>query len=393
MVHQVDVRPLDGEVVEALGEHVVDQIGDCTGDLDAGRAAADDDDVERTLVDAGRIGVRILEHLEDPRTESAGVDDGVERERVLLGSGCVEEVRAGAGRQHQVVARPTGAGRAGRSARLDIDRGDLGFLHRDVLVTAEDATKRTGHVVVGQLGGRDLVEQRLELVVVVPVEECHLDVVVGQSQRAADAGEASSDDHDVRPVGGVVAHPALLIQRQRSCHHPQRARSQAVRSVTELQHRPRFGFRAPWRTGAVRGRAENPRADRRFGFSGTMAYPGGTWACRESRAERGSGSGTGVPGWIVGCRGSRVDAAGSYSPLVSAMRWSTPGGEWVRAQRPTAIQKRLRGGCMSDQRDDRAGGERSDRGGVARGRREICARASIDVTSRCSSGRSIRTPR
>ena len=52
VVDEVDAGALDVEVVEALGHHLVDEVGDGAGRLDAGRPGADDDDVERALVDA-----------------------------------------------------------------------------------------------------------------------------------------------------------------------------------------------------------------------------------------------------------------------------------------------------------------------------------------------------
>ena len=56
-----------------------------------------------------------------------------------------------------------------------------------------------------QLRGRHLVEQRLELVVVVAVDQrdAHV-VVVGQPPGAADAGEAAADDDDVQLALGQV---------------------------------------------------------------------------------------------------------------------------------------------------------------------------------------------
>ena len=52
VVDEVDLRRRDREVVVLGGHRLVDQVGERAGELDAGRAAADDDEVERTLVDA-----------------------------------------------------------------------------------------------------------------------------------------------------------------------------------------------------------------------------------------------------------------------------------------------------------------------------------------------------
>ena len=75
------------------------------------------------------------------------------------------------------------------SAELDVDVG----------VVAEELAQRERDVAGGQLRGRDLVEQRLELVVVVAVDQRDADVVLArQPPDAADAGEAAADDDDVQ---------------------------------------------------------------------------------------------------------------------------------------------------------------------------------------------------
>ena len=58
--------------------------------------------------------------------------------------------------------------------------------------------------------GRHLVEQRLELVVVVAVEERDVDVVLlGEPLRAADAGEAAADHDTWRCRCVLMAHARL----------------------------------------------------------------------------------------------------------------------------------------------------------------------------------------
>ena len=70
------------------------------------------------------------------------------------------------------------------------------ILTSTVLSLAKMPRKRSSDVGDGQLAGGDLVEQRLELVVVVPVEQRHGDVVLGQLLGASHAGEpAAEDDH------------------------------------------------------------------------------------------------------------------------------------------------------------------------------------------------------
>ena len=59
----------------------------------------------------------------------------------------------------------------------------------------EDRSDRSGDVGRPELGGRDLIEERLELLVVVTVDECHGDVVLRELLRASNTGEAGAHDH------------------------------------------------------------------------------------------------------------------------------------------------------------------------------------------------------
>jgi hypothetical protein len=127
----------------------------------------------------------------------------------------------GAGRTEEVGLRPRGedqrvagehvsVGR-GHAVRRRIDRRHLGQLDLHVDVIVEELAQRVRDVARGQLRRRDLVEQRLELVIVVAVDQGDPDVVaVGQPPGAADAGEAAADDDDVQlPLGQVNRHAPL----------------------------------------------------------------------------------------------------------------------------------------------------------------------------------------
>ena len=99
-----------------------------------------------------------------------------------------------------------------------------------------------------QLRGRHLVEQRLELVVVVAVDQRDAHVVVlGQPPRAADAGEAAADDDDVAlPLG----------QRQPTCAGSAcgRARAHALEQV--VADAQRVGHRGQRRVDGADAREE-----------------------------------------------------------------------------------------------------------------------------------------
>ena len=66
VVDEVDAGAVDGHVVVAARHDLVDEVGDRAGGLDAGGAGPDDDEVQRALVDECRLGVGVLEDLEQP---------------------------------------------------------------------------------------------------------------------------------------------------------------------------------------------------------------------------------------------------------------------------------------------------------------------------------------
>ena len=183
-------RRRDREVVVLGGHRLVDQVGERAGDLDAGRAAADDHEVQRALRrSAPGRGRPSSKTPDDARAQARRVVERVQRERVRSAPRGAEEVR--------LRARPRGRPRRPRA--LAVRRGDRRgvagstdatspSLTSTLASSAEQLAQRVRDVARRQLGGRDLVEQRLELVVVVAVDQRHVDVVVlGEPPRAADA--------------------------------------------------------------------------------------------------------------------------------------------------------------------------------------------------------------
>jgi hypothetical protein len=59
---------------------------------------------------------------------------------------------------------------------------------------AEDGPMRAGDVLGRELRAGDLVEQRLELVIVVAIDQRDLDAFIAQSERARHPGEATAED-------------------------------------------------------------------------------------------------------------------------------------------------------------------------------------------------------
>ena len=196
---------------------VLHRIGQRAGGLDAGRAGADDDEVQGTLVDPVGVGVGLLDQLDQPGAQRPGLLDVVERKRMFAGAGRAVEVRLGSGRQDQVVAGE-GLAVGGRDRPAgEIDVRDLGAVDPDGRVALEDASQRAGDVGRGQLRRRHLVEERLELVEVVAVDDRHGQAVLGQLLGAADTGEPATDDDDGRLR---LVHAVHLPTRHPQRHHP-----------------------------------------------------------------------------------------------------------------------------------------------------------------------------
>src|ERR1700724_2356983 len=72
---------------------------------------------------------------------------------------------------------------------------------------------RRGHVGGRERGGRNLVKQRLESVMVLPVDDGHVDRRFCERPRCLDAAEAGADDDD---LGTRVGHGRSLCHCERS---------------------------------------------------------------------------------------------------------------------------------------------------------------------------------
>jgi hypothetical protein len=114
----------------------------------------------------------------------------------------------GAGGDHQEVVRQLALVDA-HPAGVRLDRVGLGQQHRGVGLASQDAADRLGDVGGVERRRGHLVQQRLEQVMVAPIDERHLHGAPAQTARRVEAREASSDDHDVR-AGQRRAHARIL---------------------------------------------------------------------------------------------------------------------------------------------------------------------------------------
>ena len=98
-----DLRLREVELGELVPECVVVDLGEGRRHLDSGRAAADDDHVERPSRNELRMSGRGLEPAEQVISDPERVIERLQREGVSRGTRDVLDVRAETGREDQVV--------------------------------------------------------------------------------------------------------------------------------------------------------------------------------------------------------------------------------------------------------------------------------------------------
>ena len=122
---QDDARAARIDGAEVLGERAVRQLRDGAGHLDAGRAAADDDEIQQPRALGGiGLGLGLLEGEQDAAAHVGRVVDGLEAGR---GRGPVVMAEIGvlrAGREDQVVEGDAAAF-GDHLAPRGVDAGDL----------------------------------------------------------------------------------------------------------------------------------------------------------------------------------------------------------------------------------------------------------------------------
>ena len=93
--------------------------------------------------------------------------------------------------------------------RLEVDPGDRRLVDRGVVLVLDEVAERVPHGRRLEQARRQLVQQRLERVVVVLVDENDVDVGLLQLVRGTDPGEAAAENEDQRSFAGcLVRHEA-----------------------------------------------------------------------------------------------------------------------------------------------------------------------------------------
>jgi hypothetical protein len=106
--------------------------------------------------------------------------------------------RSGRDHQHVIGQLVWPVGHCPHDTSLDVEVLDLRQQDLDVLAAPEKAAQRRRNLPGGQDARRDLVQQRLEEMVVRPIHQRDLDVLAAQRLRDAHAAETATDDHHAR---------------------------------------------------------------------------------------------------------------------------------------------------------------------------------------------------
>ncbi len=194
------------DVPELIRQGHVGKLGDGAGELDAGGAAADDHEGEPCA--AQRLVGLALGALEGE--QDAPPDRGCILERFQRRARKAPTRR---GRNRRGARRSRARASRSRSARRP-RAAPRGRPHRlpttvpskrgDVLAPAKQLADRPGDLRGGQRGGPDLVEQRLEEMMIALIDDGDAHARALESLRDGESAEAAADDHHV--VRGDLAH-------------------------------------------------------------------------------------------------------------------------------------------------------------------------------------------
>ena len=202
---QHDARLVGVDVAEVGRQRVARQFGDGAGEFDAGRAGADDDEGQQRGAPL-RIGLALgaLEGDEDAPPQRGGVLERLQARRERLPFVMAEIGVPRAGGEHQRVVGHGVAVIEQHALAAGVDAGHVGEQGRDLRPVAQEIADRPGDLRGRQRGGRDLIEQRLEQMVVAAVDQ-------GDARPARPSADAPSPARQSRrrrsPRDGVL--PAL----------------------------------------------------------------------------------------------------------------------------------------------------------------------------------------
>ena len=203
--HDAGLRRVDAS--ELLRQRVVRDFGHRAGHLDTGRPGADHDEGHPWFALCGaRAALGVLESADHARSDRERIGERLQPRRVH-GPVVVAEVAVrGTGGDDEMVVGQRLVFVEQHAARGHVEADDFGLQDRQVAaphLAAQRVADRCAHRRRAHAGGRDLVQQRLEQVVVGAVHERDFDIGLRQRAHRFEAAEAGADDHH---PGAARAH-------------------------------------------------------------------------------------------------------------------------------------------------------------------------------------------
>src|SRR6185503_17522666 len=195
--YQYHARPGRIDAAELALQRVPRDLRQRAGQLDAGRAAADDDEREASRAPRG-IGLALgaLEGEQDARADVERIFERLQA-RCERRPGVIAEVVVGrAARHDEVVVGDGGAVLEEQFLFARKDLPDLAEQHRRVLLPLQDVADRRRDRRRRKPRGRDLVAERGEQVVVCAIDHGYADRRSRKSLRRPETAEAATDDDD-----------------------------------------------------------------------------------------------------------------------------------------------------------------------------------------------------
>jgi hypothetical protein len=176
---------------------------------------------------ARRTGIGLalgaLEGDEDATSERGGVFQRFQAGRERLPFVVAEIGVTRAGGEHQRVVGDRIAVIEQHALARGIDAADIGEQRRHLLAVAQEITDRPGDFRRRQRRGRDLVEQRLEQMVVAAVDQRDPDRRTGKAKGRFQSAKAGADDDD-------------MMGLFRRCRHGMRPRFRIIQHVGLCNH-------------------------------------------------------------------------------------------------------------------------------------------------------------
>ncbi len=143
--------------------------------------------------------LRALKGQQNAAADARRVFDALQARRELRPFVMAEIGMRRAGRDHELIVGDRGGG------RLDlpiggVDAGHFRHQHGGIALAAQDGADRPGDLGGRERRGRHLIEQRLEAVMVLPVDHRDVDRDAGERLGGREAAKAGADNDDVRTL-------------------------------------------------------------------------------------------------------------------------------------------------------------------------------------------------